>query len=123
MRKMNLFLISVILGLSFTSYVFAAESTHSGKAVENASKAGSHASASAAHSIAASGQVTSAASAVPLAIGGSVGAVSGQLANESMRAATAPIGTPLQITDETLTIVPPNEALKVKKDVKADKGI
>jgi hypothetical protein len=88
--------------------------THAGRAVDHAAKSFSHASGSAAHSIAASAQVTSAASAIPLSIGASVGAVSGQMAKESMKAATAPIGTPLEVTDEALTSVPPNEALKQK---------
>lgn len=88
--------------------------THAGRAVDHAGKSFSHASASAAHSIAGSAQVTSAASAIPLSIGASVGAVSGQMAKESMKAATAPVGTPLEITDEAITVVPPNEALKQK---------
>jgi hypothetical protein len=97
----------------------AQNDTHAGQAVSNAVQASGHASASAAHSIAASGQVTSAVSAVPLSIGGAVlgsaGAVSAAAARDSMRAATAPIGTPLQVTDEVITVVPPNEALKAKK--------
>jgi hypothetical protein len=31
-----------------------------------------------------------------------------------LRAATAPIGTPLEISDESITVMPPNEALKSK---------
>jgi hypothetical protein len=96
----------------------AAQDTNAGRAVEHGVQASGHASASAAHSIAASGQVTSAASAVPLSIGGaalgSAGAVSADAARESMRAATAPIGTPLDITNETITVIPPNEALKAR---------
>jgi len=119
----------IILATLLASSAFAAGPTHSGQASGNAAQSGSHASASAGHSIAASGQVTSAASAIPLAIGGVVsgaaGAVSGQAAHNSAQAATAPIGTPLDITDETITIMPPNEALK--KDAptaeKTDKAI
>ncbi len=99
----------------------ADDDSHAGRAVEEAVQTGSHASASAAHSIAASGQVTSAASAIPLSVGGAVagsaGAVSAGAARDSMRAATAPIGTPLEITDEVITVVPPNEALKSKGKV------
>lgn len=92
--------------------------THSGQALEEGSKAGTHASTSAAHAIVGSGQVTSAASAVPLAIGGSAGAVSAEIAKDLMKAATAPIGTPLEITDESVTAgPPPNEALVPKKPV------
>ncbi|MDD5612799.1 MAG: hypothetical protein PHF75_07140 [Gallionella sp.] len=95
--------------------------THLGASVGNSAQSSGHASASVGHSIAASGQVTSAASAIPLAIGGVVsgtaGAVSGQAAHNSAQAATAPIGTPLNITDETITVMPPNEALKNKDQV------
>lgn len=91
--------------------------THSGQASLEASKAGSHASKSAFHAIVASGQVTSAASAVPLAIGGSAGAMSAEIAEDLIDAATAPEGAPLHITDETVTVgPPPDEALKIKKN-------
>jgi hypothetical protein len=56
---------------------------------------------------------------MPLAIGGallgSAGAASMGAANDSARAAASPIGKPLTITDETITVMPPNEALKQKK--------
>lgn len=91
---------------------FAADNTLSGQAIQQSGQASLHASASVAHAIAASGRATFAVSAIPFAIGGSVGAVSGRIAHDSMRAANAPIGTPLEITDEILTVTPPNEALK-----------
>lgn len=122
-------LLSILLASSLASGAFAANQTHSGQASGNAAQSGSHASASAGHSIAASGQVTSAVSAIPLAIGGLVsgtaGAVSSQAARGSAQAATAPIGTPLEITDETITVMPPNEALKkpAKAPEKTDKAI
>ena len=85
------------------SFGHAQAQTHAGQAVNNAAQTSGHASASAAHSMAASGQVTSAVLAVPLSIGGAAlvtsGAVSMGVAHDSMRAATAPIGTPLVITD------------------------
>lgn len=103
---------------------------HSGQASGHAAQSGSHASASAGHSIAASGQVTSAASAIPLSIGGAAlsvgGAVSMGAANDSARAATSPAGTSLPITDEIITVMPPNEALKPNdngSDKKSDKPI
>ncbi len=126
----------------------AAENTHAGEAVRNAVKASSHATASVAHSIAASGRVTSAAGAVPLSVGGmivgapepfrqlpataplsaggaalgSAGGASTGAARGLINAATAPIGKPLEITDEAITATPPNEALKTKKDEKSDKN-
>lgn len=118
---MNKTLFALATLLAATPALAAEPNTHAGKAVDHAAKSFSHASGSAAHSIAASGQVTSAASAIPLSIGASVGAVSGQMAHGSMKAATAPIGTPLEITDEAITTMPPNEALKQKSDKPEEK--
>ncbi|WP_300463825.1 hypothetical protein [Desulfobacula sp.] len=115
MKKIKILIISGVLVLAINGIAFSGD-THSGKAIEQAGKAGSHGSASAAHAIVGSGQVTSAASAVPLSVAGSVGAVSTEVANELMDAATAPIGTPLEITDESVTAgPPPNEVLKTNK--------
>jgi hypothetical protein len=122
-------LVSSILVLLFTTGgpVFAGDNTHAEQAVQESAQASGNASASAAHSIVASGQVTSAASAVPLSVGGAVlgsaGAVSAGAAHDSMKAATAPIGTPLEVTDESITTMPPNEALKTKNDKQSDKKI
>jgi hypothetical protein len=118
MNKLARTTFAAIIAASTGGIASADDETHAGRAVSEAAQSSSHASASAAHSIAASGQVTSAASAIPLSIGGAVlgsaGAVSAGAARDSMRAATAPIGTPLEITDEVITVVPPNEALKAK---------
>lgn len=109
----------LILASIFTNLAVAGEDTHARQALKNSAQASGHASASAAHTIAASGQVTSAAVAVPLSVGGAVlstaGAVSANMAKGSMKAATAPIGTPLEITDEAVITTPPNEALKNTK--------
>jgi len=115
MEKLKILTVAGILILAINGPSFAGD-THSGQAVEQAGKAGSHASASAAHAIAGSGQVTSAVSAVPLAVSGSAGAVSTEVAKDLMEAATAPIGTPLEITDKAITAgPPPNKALAPKK--------
>lgn len=128
MLKIKLLLsIAALCLAAHGSYVLAGEDTHAGQAASNAAQASGHASASAAHSIAASGQVTSAASAMPLSIGGTAlisgGAASVGAANESMKAATSPIGKPLKITDEAITATPPNEALKRKDGKKSDEKI
>lgn len=106
----------LVLGVSANS--IAEDKTHVGQAIQRGGAASGNASASAAHSIAASGQVTSAVAAVPLAVGGKVLEVAGKgstsAAKGSMKAATAPIGTPLKVTDESITVVPPNVALKSK---------
>jgi hypothetical protein len=97
---------------------FAENETHAGRAVKESLQTSGHASGSAAHSIAASGQVTSGVLAVPLSVGGAVlstaGAVSISAASNLMKTATAPIGTPLKITDEVITTIPPDQALKAK---------
>lgn len=115
MLKFGLLTPITILCLIQSGHTFA-EDTHVGQAVNNISQASGHASASAGHAIAASGQVTSAASAIPLSIGGAAltsgGVASMRVANDSMKAATSPIGTPLRITNEAITITPPDEALK-----------
>ncbi len=84
--------------------------------VGNAIQASAHASASAAHAIAASGQTVLAVSAVPLSVGGAVltsaGQASAAIGNASMQATNAPIGTPLPISDETITVVRPDIALR-----------
>ncbi|MCK9200145.1 MAG: hypothetical protein M0P59_12225 [Gallionella sp.] len=112
----------IALTALFASTAMAAD--HSGQASGHASHSGSHASASAGHSVAASGQVTSAASAIPLSVGGAAlsvgGAVSMGAAHDSVRAAASPIGKPLAITDEIITVTPPNEALK-RKDTASEK--
>ena len=110
--------LAVCLMAATIGTVLADDNTHAGRAVSDAVQASGYASASAAHSIAASAQLTSAVSAVPLAVGGAVlgsaGAVSAGAARDSMRAATAPIGTPLEITDEVISVIPPDQALKAQ---------
>lgn len=113
--------IALVLGLATSGAAGAADDTHA----SHAAQASGHASASAGHSIAASGQVTSAVSAVPLSAGGAAltsgGAVSMGAAHGSAHAAASrPTGTPLEITDETITVMPPDEALKKNKDTRPD---
>ncbi|MEY5098826.1 MAG: hypothetical protein RJA36_1545 [Pseudomonadota bacterium] len=98
---------------SMTSW---ADGDFSGGPVGNSVQASAHASASAAHAIAASGQTVLGVSAIPLSIGGaaltSAGQASTAMSNASMQAASAPIGTPLPITDESITIIRPDIALR-----------
>lgn len=106
----------VLMSLPLAVNQAVAGETDSGRAVHHSGQASGHASAGAAHGIAASGKATSAAVAIPLSAAGaalgSAGAVSAGSANQSMKAATSPIGTPLKITDEAIITVPPDEALK-----------
>jgi hypothetical protein len=122
---------AVVIAVNFglLGSIFAA--THSGQAIKESVQASGHASAAAGHAIGASGQVTSAAVAVPVAASGvadgsvaagamAVGAsagVAGSAATSTaaglVKSATAPIGTPLEVSDETVTVgPPPDKALK-----------
>lgn len=118
MKRLTIRLTLSCLAATLSCAAWAQNETHAGRAIKDGMAASGHASASAAHSIVASGQVTSAAIAVPLSVGGAAlasgGAVSAAAARDSMKAATAPIGTPLPVTDEAITVMPPNQALKAK---------
>ncbi|MEO5378040.1 MAG: hypothetical protein H7832_09710 [Magnetococcus sp. DMHC-6] len=98
----------------------AGEKSPSGQAVSDAVQASGHVIESVGHGVVAAGQVTSAVVSVPLSVGGavlgSVGGASTAAAGDSLQAVTAPIGTPLPITDEVMTIQPPNEALQSDQD-------
>ncbi len=83
------------------------QDTHSGRAVTHGSQASDQASNSAAHAIAGSGQTVSGAASVPFMASGASGAASAQVGEDLHDAATAPIGEPLKITDETITVGPP----------------
>jgi hypothetical protein len=104
----------------------AGDDTYSGRAVQEAGKAStlgsaaaSHASGAAANALISTGQVTSGVAAVPLSVGGaavtSAGAAMMSGAAALGKAASAKPGAPLPITDESLTAMPPNEALKRDK--------
>jgi len=118
MRPLDLAFLSILLAATVGNPALAQSTTHADQAAKDGVAASGHTSASAAHSVAASGQVTSAILAVPLLSGaaalGSAGAVSATAGRGSLRAATVPIGTPLEISDESITVMPPNEALKSK---------
>ncbi len=70
------------------------------------------------------GRVISGTSAIPLSVGAvvlSVGAtMSAGAAQGSTQAVAAPIGTPLTITSEVITVMPPNQALQKKPDTQLE---
>lgn len=86
------------------------------QAVRAAVKASANAAASVGHSLAATGQLASGVVATPLLASGAVavgiGSAAQQAGGSLMNAATSPIGTPLPVTDETVSILPPNKALQ-----------
>ncbi len=111
MRTSKIIATILVAALIFSTNALGGES-HSGRAIADLGKASTHASAGAGHAIVGSGQAISAIASVPFALVGSVGAVSSEIAKDLLNAATAPVGTPLEITDETVSAgPPPNEAL------------
>jgi hypothetical protein len=86
------------------------------KAVKAGGQASSNAAASAGHSLVATGQLASGVVATPLLASGAiavgVGGAAVQAGGSLMGAASSPIGTPLPVTDETISIIPPNKALQ-----------
>ncbi len=118
MMSMNGVTVSVVFLLSSLAHAADSASTHASQAVTDSAAASGHASSSMAHGVVASGQVTSAIASVPLLSGavvsGTVGAVSAGVGRDSLRASAIPVGTPLEVTNEVITVMPPNEALKIK---------
>lgn len=115
MQKTKLTIALTMFSVLISANSFAGK-THSGQAVAEAGKASSHAVGSVAHGTIASGQAASAAAAVPLAVAGAAGAVSAKISKDLMDAAKAPVGAPLEISDESVTAgPPPNEALAPAK--------
>ena len=86
------------------------------KAVKTGGQASSNAAASAGHSLAATGQLASGVVATPLLASGAIavglGSAAVQAGGSLMNAATHTIGTPLPVTEETISIIPPNRALQ-----------
>ena len=89
---------------------------HAEKAVRTAGRASGNASASAGHSLAATGQLASGVVATPIMASGAVATGAGSAAMQAggalMDSARRPIGTPLPVTDETISILSPNQALQ-----------
>lgn len=90
---------------------------HIGQSVQAGGRASGNASASAGHSLAATGQLASGVVATPILASGVVAAGAGSAAAQAggalMNSASRPMGTPLPVTDETVSILPPNQALKM----------
>ncbi len=112
------FIIALALTVTIAGPAMAQPAANAGIAAQQGSQASALASGSAAHALAASGQVTLGASSVPLkasqGVAASAGAASGAAANASAQAASARPGAPLPVTDQTITIISPDQALKAK---------
>lgn len=97
-------------GLTGATITYAADS------VQNISAASTHASKAVTLGIAASGQATLGVMAVPMlsagVVSGGVGGISTAAGNVSTAASGSSISGPLPITDETITVTSPIEAMK-----------
>ena len=87
-----------------------------GQAVKAAGRASGNAAASVGHSLLATGQLASGVAATPLLASGAVatgvGSAATQAGGSLMNTASSPIGKPLPVTEETISIIPPNQALQ-----------
>ncbi|NWF36982.1 hypothetical protein [Mariprofundus sp. KV] len=107
MKKKMAIVGAMVIAMLFSQQAMAQGSAqHSGKAV-------GHSALAAGHSAVGSAKLTSAAVAVPLVAVGAVGAVSAQAGNALLKAANKPIGEPLEISDEAITVGPsPDRAIR-----------
>ena len=96
--------------------VMANPEEHIDQAVRSGGRASGNASASAGHSLAATGQLASGVVGVPILASGVVtigaGSVAAQAGSTLMNSANYPIGKPLPVTNETVSVLPPNKALQ-----------
>lgn len=109
---------SVALGVFLmTTPCWAADSAnHSGAAAGNLSQAAGASGAAMAHGAASAGSVVAGSVAVPLGLSGNAGVMSGQIAGDLNKAANSNIGTPLPISEETITVGPPPDAALSEKN-------
>jgi len=102
--------------MAYTASATANPAEQLQQAVKAGGRASGNAIASAGHSLAATGQLASGVVATPLLASGAiavgVGSAAVQAGGSLMNTATSPIGTPLPVTEETVSIIPPNKALQ-----------
>lgn len=89
---------------------------HAKQSRRSSGQASGHSAANADHSLLATGQLVTGLVAVPVLASGTVatgvGGSAQQVGGASMAAASRPIGQALPITEETLSILPSNQALQ-----------
>ncbi len=107
MKKKMVIISAMLVSMFFTQQAMAQGSTqHSGQAVKYSALAVGHGAVG-------SAKMTSAVVAVPLLAVGAVGAVSAEMGKSLVEAANDPIGEPLKISDETITVGPtPDQAIR-----------
>jgi len=107
--------LSLVLALLTSSFSLAGP--NSGQAIIESGQASMHSSAASVHTVIGSGQAVSAVAAMPFALSHGIGEVSGEIADNLLDAATTPIGVPLTITDETVTVGPPPDLALRKGEI------
>lgn len=119
MSKSNLPIIMLPALLLWASATLANPADHAEKAVQAAGRASANASASVGHSLAATGQLASGMVVTPVLASGVLAVGAGSAAMHSgaasVQAATQPIGQPLPLTRETVSVLPPNQALQTQR--------
>jgi hypothetical protein len=91
----------------------AAQPAQAQGSMQNLSQAMEHSALASAHAVAGSAQLVSGVVAVPLLVVGSVGAASQQAGEALWEVANSPIGTPLPISEHTVTVGPsPDKAIQ-----------
>lgn len=107
----------LLAGLAFIAPpALAQPAEHVNKASQAASQASGNLVGSVGHSLAATGQLASGLFAVPVLASGalavSTGAVASGVGGALLDSANAPIGQPLPLAQDAVSIVPPNQALQ-----------
>ena len=109
------YLIACVFVLA-TNTATANPAGHATEAARAGLRASGNAAASAGHSLAATGQLASGVVATPILASGAmavgVGSAAVQAGGSLMNAANSPIGTPLPVSEETVSVLPPNQALQ-----------
>jgi len=102
----------VIVSAMVASMFFGQQAMAQGSA-QHSGQAVGHSALAAGHSAVGSAKLTSVALAVPLVVVGAVGAASAEAGKSLIKAANKPIGEPLEVSDETLTVGPsPDRAIR-----------
>lgn len=99
-----------------SAWAAANPADHAGQAIKSGLRASGNAITSVGHSLAATGQLASGVIATPILASGvvaaGVGSAATHVGSALMGAATQPIGTPLPVSDETISVMAPNKALQ-----------
>jgi len=101
----------VIVSAMVVSMFFGQQAMAQGVA-QHLGQSVAHSAKAVGHGVIGSAKLTSAAVAIPLVAVGAVGAVSSEVGTSLMDEANKPIGTPLEVSDEAITVGPsPDQAI------------